>query len=67
MNLYSSALQLPKHRQTDGLLLDGRPEGLHYYFRERSAVISRPRMKAPASQAGAARVPSSQSFNAPAD
>ena len=35
--------------------------------RERSAVVSRPRMKAPASQAGAACVPSSQSFNAAAD
>jgi len=44
-----------------------RPPGLHYDRRERSAVISRPRLKAPASQAGAARVPSSQSLNAPAD
>ena len=35
--------------------------------RERSAVISRPRMKAPASQAGAACVPSSQSFTATTD
>src|SRR2546427_7922126 len=34
---------------------------------ERSAVISRPRAKAPASQAGAAWVPSSQSFSAKAD
>src|ERR1700733_5884121 len=32
--------------------------------REWSAVISRPRAKAPASQAGAACVPSSQSFTA---
>src|SRR2546427_792626 len=48
-----------------GVPAEALPEAVgRTYDRERSAVISRLRMKAPASQAGAACVPSSQSFTA---